>query len=346
MLPPSFSNMVPFYKQVLGFTMELKTQSNFKTTGLLQPWQTLCKIFSKCLTTCVTGWDQPPLQIMQMLYCFVNIIHVDYVELLWEGLYYSLHHPTSSIPYPRFTKIISQPTESTHGTHRTTSTPRSPNPDKEVAESSAPRRSTMIRLRLRERRSTRLTPPALVPTVDKANEMILQDTLQVRKVFMSYELINFAQSAPKKGARGQAFQLALIREVEASEQLSQGTIKAQPGADPLTIETYQKSLDFEELSEQMEEKLMSGKLWNRLKEKMLEEIRKEPVVEKIPIACFPRFDMLLGAIKFLRLLCLVAWWCAGYGCLPTCGSAILFAVQSAILLLFVATNILTVSFLY
>ncbi|GKB91905.1 hypothetical protein Tco_0964177 [Tanacetum coccineum] len=80
--PPSFSDMVPFYKQVLGFIMELKTQSNFKTTGLLQPWQTLCKIFSKCLTTCVTGWDQPPLQIMQMLYCFVNNIHVDYAELL------------------------------------------------------------------------------------------------------------------------------------------------------------------------------------------------------------------------------------------------------------------------
>ncbi|GJT10394.1 hypothetical protein Tco_0857436 [Tanacetum coccineum] len=37
--PPSFFDMVPFYKQVLGFTMELKTQSNFKTTGLLQPWQ-------------------------------------------------------------------------------------------------------------------------------------------------------------------------------------------------------------------------------------------------------------------------------------------------------------------
>ncbi|GJT10778.1 retrovirus-related pol polyprotein from transposon TNT 1-94 [Tanacetum coccineum] len=58
--PPSFSDMVPFYKQVLGFTMELKTSSSFKTTGLLQPWQTLCKIFSKCLTTRVTGWDQPP----------------------------------------------------------------------------------------------------------------------------------------------------------------------------------------------------------------------------------------------------------------------------------------------
>ncbi|GKG07788.1 hypothetical protein Tco_0330757, partial [Tanacetum coccineum] len=38
---------------------ELMTQSNFKTTGLLQPWQTLCKIFSKCLTTRVIRWDQP-----------------------------------------------------------------------------------------------------------------------------------------------------------------------------------------------------------------------------------------------------------------------------------------------
>ncbi|GJS59256.1 hypothetical protein Tco_0654040 [Tanacetum coccineum] len=225
--PPSFSDMVPFYKQVLGFIIELKTQSNFKATGLLQPWQTLCKIFSKCLTTRVTGWDQPPLQIMQMLYCFVNNIHVDYAELLWEGIYYSLHHPTSLIPYPRFTKIIvshymtifpeisrrardkyhnlqdddimknifnsgrhkdkvgmqipawmiieemkhtehyqmytevfginvpltqSRPTESTQGTHRTPSAPR---------------------------RSARLTPPAPVPNVDKADEMILQDTLQV-----------------------------------------------------------------------------------------------------------------------------------------------------------------------
>ncbi|GJT90430.1 retrovirus-related pol polyprotein from transposon TNT 1-94 [Tanacetum coccineum] len=252
--PPSFLDMVPFYKQQLGFTMELKTSSSFKTTGLLNPWQILCKIFSKCLTTRVTGWDQPPLQIMQMLYCFVNNIHVDYAELLWEGLYYSLHHPTSSIPYPRFTKIIishymtcfpnisrrardmyhnlkdddimkniinsgrhkdkvgmqipdwmlteemkhtehyrmyaevfgldvpltqSQPTESTQGTHRTPSAPRSPNPKMDATESSAPKWSTVIRFHLPERRSTRLTLPAPVPTVDKADEMILQDTLQV-----------------------------------------------------------------------------------------------------------------------------------------------------------------------
>ncbi|GJT91500.1 hypothetical protein Tco_1080345 [Tanacetum coccineum] len=150
--PPSFSDMVPFYKQVLGFTMELKISLCFKTTGLQQPRQTLCKIFSKCLTTRVTGWDQPPLQIMQMMYCFVNNIHVDYAELLWEGLYYSLHHPTSLIPYPRFTKIIVS--------HYMTIFPD-------------------ISRRAREKRSTRLTPPTPVPNVDKAFEMILQDTLQV-----------------------------------------------------------------------------------------------------------------------------------------------------------------------
>ncbi|GKD57693.1 hypothetical protein Tco_1291080 [Tanacetum coccineum] len=221
--PPSFLDMVPFYQNELGFTMELKTSSSFKTTGLLQPWQTLCKIFSKCLTT-------------------------------REGLHYSLHHPTSSIPYLRFSKIIishymtnfleisrrardryhnlkdddimknifnsrrykykvgmkilawmiseemkhtehyrmyaevfridvpltqSQPTESTQGTHRTPSAPRSPNPNIDAGVSSAPKQSTMIRFFIPQRRSTRLTPPAPVPTVDKADEMILQDTLQV-----------------------------------------------------------------------------------------------------------------------------------------------------------------------
>ncbi|GKF64179.1 hypothetical protein Tco_0187627, partial [Tanacetum coccineum] len=45
--------------------------------------------------------------------------------------------------------------------------------------SSAPKRSTVIRFRIPQRRSTRLTPPSPIPTVDKADEMILQDILQV-----------------------------------------------------------------------------------------------------------------------------------------------------------------------
>ncbi|GKE44952.1 hypothetical protein Tco_1472236, partial [Tanacetum coccineum] len=216
---PKFSEMVSFFLNTLGFTLELRSPSNFKTTSLVQPWQTLCKMFSRCLTTRVTGYDQPPLQIMHMLYCFVNNIHVDYADLLWEGLHYSLEHPSTLIPYPRFTKLIishymtalpkilrrvcdkyhnlehdemvksifnsrknkagvgmkipswmitdemklienykmyaivfevdipttqSQPIKSTQGTHRTTSAPRSPNPDMDEGESSVQRKSTVI----------------------------------------------------------------------------------------------------------------------------------------------------------------------------------------------------------
>ncbi|GKF59161.1 hypothetical protein Tco_0175947 [Tanacetum coccineum] len=73
----------------------------------------------------------------------------------------------------------SQPTESTQGTHRTPSAPRSPALKKDTSESSALKQSTVIRFPLPERRSTRLTPPVPVPTLEKADKMILQDTLQV-----------------------------------------------------------------------------------------------------------------------------------------------------------------------
>ncbi|GKA18378.1 hypothetical protein Tco_0698293 [Tanacetum coccineum] len=166
---------------------------------------------------------------MQMMYCFVNNIHVDYAELIWEGLYYSLHHPTSSIPYLRFSKIIvsyymtifleisrrardmyhnlqdddimknifnsgshkdkvgmqirdwmiTEEMKHTEHYRMTPSAPRSPNPKMDATELSASKWSTVIRFRLPERRSTRLTPPVPVLTIVKADEMILQDKIQV-----------------------------------------------------------------------------------------------------------------------------------------------------------------------
>ncbi|GKG06101.1 hypothetical protein Tco_0326187, partial [Tanacetum coccineum] len=73
----------------------------------------------------------------------------------------------------------SQPTESTHGMHRTTSSPRSLNPTMEPPESSVLKRSTVIRFRLPSRQSARLTPPVPVPSAEKDDEMILQDMIQV-----------------------------------------------------------------------------------------------------------------------------------------------------------------------
>ncbi|GKF10182.1 hypothetical protein Tco_0048108, partial [Tanacetum coccineum] len=95
---PKFSKMAPFFLNSLYFTLELRSPSNFKTTRLVQPWRILGKIFARCLTMRATGHDQLPLQIMQMLYCFVKNLHVDYAELLKEGLYYALKHPSTLIP--------------------------------------------------------------------------------------------------------------------------------------------------------------------------------------------------------------------------------------------------------
>ncbi|GJX06702.1 hypothetical protein Tco_0194634 [Tanacetum coccineum] len=59
--------------------------------------------------------------------------------------------------------------------HRKTSAPRSPNPDVDEGESSAQQKSTVIRLHIPPRRSTRLTPP----TIAKVEDITLQDTIQL-----------------------------------------------------------------------------------------------------------------------------------------------------------------------
>nr|GEZ01536.1 hypothetical protein [Tanacetum cinerariifolium] len=82
--------------------------------------------------------------------------------------------------------------------HWTPSSPRSPTPKVDVAESSMTTRSTMIRLRLPQQKSTRLTPPAPVLTVDKADELILQDTLQeIEKMVEGQEHVVDDSSIPR-----------------------------------------------------------------------------------------------------------------------------------------------------
>ncbi|GKD22538.1 hypothetical protein Tco_1224241 [Tanacetum coccineum] len=48
----------------------------------------------------------PWIYIQLIFYYIINNVHVDYATLPWEGLHYSLMHPTTVIPYPRFIKII------------------------------------------------------------------------------------------------------------------------------------------------------------------------------------------------------------------------------------------------
>nr|GEV06061.1 putative reverse transcriptase domain-containing protein [Tanacetum cinerariifolium] len=166
--PPSFYDMISFYKNYLEFTMELKTPYSFKTIGLLQSRQTLCKIFSKCLTT-------------------------------REGIHYSLLHSTSSIPYPRFMKIIigHYMTNFLEISRRARDKYHNLKDDdlmKNIFNSRRYKEKVGMKIldwiitkamkqtehyRMYAERSTRHIAPALVLTVNKADELILQDTLQV-----------------------------------------------------------------------------------------------------------------------------------------------------------------------
>nr|GFB02293.1 hypothetical protein [Tanacetum cinerariifolium] len=91
-----------------------------------------------------------------------------------------------------------QPIESTQGTHRITSAPSTPNLDVNEGESSAQRKSTVIRFRIPPRRSTRLTPPTPIPTATKVKDMTLQDTIQLSIAEQkSHEVFKAQQNAGK-----------------------------------------------------------------------------------------------------------------------------------------------------
>nr|GEV84601.1 hypothetical protein [Tanacetum cinerariifolium] len=158
--PPSFYDMIPFYKNHLGFTMELKTPSSFKTIGLLQPaamgrnslfsssfniFDSLSKIHGMCLNT-----------------------HTFDPEIQRQS--WNEDSRLDNLRRDEANEAL------TDGTHRTPSAPRSPTAK---VDASASIRSIVIHLRLPQRKSTRLTPPAPVLTADKADELILHDTLQV-----------------------------------------------------------------------------------------------------------------------------------------------------------------------
>ncbi|GJV39738.1 hypothetical protein Tco_1418178 [Tanacetum coccineum] len=157
--------------------------------------------------------------IMQMLYCFVNNIHVDYANLLWEGFHYSLEYPTTLIPYPKFTKLIAshymtsfpeisrRAHDKSHnleddemvkiifnsGKHKDGVRMKIPSwmitVEMKLTENyrifhsrqhhCSRRKSTIIRLRIPPRRSTRLTLPTPILTTDEADDIILQDTIQL-----------------------------------------------------------------------------------------------------------------------------------------------------------------------
>ncbi|GJZ69728.1 hypothetical protein Tco_0633278 [Tanacetum coccineum] len=117
--------------------------------------------------------------------------------------------------------IQSQPTESTQGTHRTLSAPR---------------------------QSARLTPPAPVPTAEKADEMILQDMIQVS--------LAEQKSREEQEAREN---VALVAQHLAPKEIEK-LVEESDNVDDSSLETDIRQKD-EKSSKNGQNRARNGKAW-------------------------------------------------------------------------------------
>ncbi|GJS43504.1 retrovirus-related pol polyprotein from transposon TNT 1-94 [Tanacetum coccineum] len=80
--------------------------SAFYTKFLAQPWQTMLRVFNRCLTKRTYGHDQTKINILQLFHGVVNRTNVDYAALLWWDFINNVFQKKDVIQYPRFTKLL------------------------------------------------------------------------------------------------------------------------------------------------------------------------------------------------------------------------------------------------
>nr|GEY63109.1 hypothetical protein [Tanacetum cinerariifolium] len=90
----------------VGYQGVVDKVSAFYTKFLAQPWQTMFKVFNRCLTTRIARCDQTKINILQLFHDVVNRMNVDYVALLWWDFMNCVFQKKDVIQYPRFTKLI------------------------------------------------------------------------------------------------------------------------------------------------------------------------------------------------------------------------------------------------
>ncbi|GJW52905.1 hypothetical protein Tco_0096990 [Tanacetum coccineum] len=74
----------------IGYQGVVDKVSALYTKNLAQPWQTMFKVFNRCLTTRTSGHDQTKINILQLFHVVINRCHVDYAALLRDEPYHSI----------------------------------------------------------------------------------------------------------------------------------------------------------------------------------------------------------------------------------------------------------------
>ncbi|GJR15466.1 hypothetical protein Tco_0798118 [Tanacetum coccineum] len=166
---PTFSEMVPFYINDLAFTLELSSPSNFKTTATSADHaDAIHKAYSESL---MTTFHNISTRARDMYH---NLEDDDMVKSIFNS---GKHKDGVGMKIPSW--MITNEIKLTYNYQMKTSALRTLNPEIAEGGSSASRKSIVIRLRIPPRRSTRLTPPTSIPTTNEADDLVLQDTLQV-----------------------------------------------------------------------------------------------------------------------------------------------------------------------
>ncbi|GJW49368.1 hypothetical protein Tco_0090719 [Tanacetum coccineum] len=75
--------IIESFMQRFGYQGVVNKVSAFYTKFLAQPWQTMFKVFNRCLTTRSFWHDQKKINILQLFHVVVSRVNVDYAALLW-----------------------------------------------------------------------------------------------------------------------------------------------------------------------------------------------------------------------------------------------------------------------
>ncbi|GJY96338.1 hypothetical protein Tco_0513248 [Tanacetum coccineum] len=84
----------------VGYQGVVEKVSAFYMNFLAQPWQTMFKVFNRCLTTRTSGHDQTKINILQLFYDVVNRTNVDHAALLWWDFMNNVFQKKNVIQYP------------------------------------------------------------------------------------------------------------------------------------------------------------------------------------------------------------------------------------------------------
>ncbi|GJY72123.1 integrase, catalytic region, zinc finger, CCHC-type containing protein, partial [Tanacetum coccineum] len=124
--------------------------SAFYTKNLAQPWQTMFKVFNRCLTTRIFGHDQTKINILQLFHAMINRKNVDYAALLWWDFMNNVRQKKEAI----------QSTPRAHRTPTLTASPQGKKRKQSAGESSSPRKTHKITIKKRKQSTPSIPPPS------------------------------------------------------------------------------------------------------------------------------------------------------------------------------------------